>query len=169
MNKLINKRFLSLDYDIMYRLFNINMLYQLLVAIFVILCLNLFIMPETPLCQFPTIPPVSYYYTNPLFFPSYGYINSISDPFYYLGYGYKPPIKGDSLLGWNLFSPFLNAYSSYLYNFFEITTYGYSNSPYQTAFPYKTLPGTGYPYSRFVYPSYSYGSADFYKSWVNFQ
>ena len=47
-------------------------------------------------CQ--SLLPISYYYTNPLFFTDFGYINSITEPFYYIGYGYQPPIEGNYLL-----------------------------------------------------------------------
>jgi len=122
------------------------------------------------LCQYPSsILPVSYFYTNPLLFTGFGYINSIIEPFYYMGYGYFPPIEGNTLLAWNRYTPFNNAYASYLFNFFEIPTYTYFGSLNQTTFPYSTLPGTGYPYTRFQYPTYSYGSVGTYQGWVALQ
>ncbi len=112
--------------------------------------------------------PISYFYTNPLSFTDYGYINSITDPFYNLGYGYFPPIPGN-LLGLYNVNPFLTPYEDYLYNFFGNVTYPYFGSPYTTVFPFNTLPGTPIPYERFNYPSYVYGSGDFYLSWVLLQ
>lgn len=112
--------------------------------------------------------PISYFYTNPLYYTDYGYINSISAPFYYLGYGYFPPIDGN-LLGSYRVDPFLNPYIDYLYSFFDNFTYPYFGSPYTTVFPYNTLPGTMIPYERFNYPTYSYGSGTFYLNWVLLQ
>ena len=97
--------------------------------------------------------PTSYYYTNPLYFNDYGYFNTIN--------GY--------LLGFAPFTPFLTPDVAYVYNSFGISTYPYFGSPYQTTFPYSTLPGTPIPYARFDYPTYSYGSPDFYLSWVLLQ
>jgi hypothetical protein len=97
--------------------------------------------------------PSSYYYTNPLYFTDYGYFNTIN--------GY--------LLGFAPFTPFLTPDVVYAYNSFGIPTYPYFGSPYQTTFPYTTLPGTPIPYARFDYPTYSYGSPDFYLSWVLLQ
>lgn len=97
--------------------------------------------------------PISYYYTNPLYYSNYGYNNSIN--------GY--------LLGYLPFTPFLNPTASLAYNTLGIPTYPYVGSPYQTTFPYTTLPGTVIPYARFDYPSYVYGSPDFYLSWVLLQ
>jgi len=99
--------------------------------------------------QFPT----SYYYTNPLYYTNYGYFNTIN--------GY--------LLGYLPFTPFLNPVAAASYNSVGIPTYPYVGSPYQTTFPYTTLPGTVIPYARFDYPSYVYGSPDFYLSWVLLQ
>jgi len=97
--------------------------------------------------------PLSYYYTNPLYYPSYGYFNSIN--------GY--------LLGYAPFTPFLTPDVSAAYNLLGVPTYPYVASPYQTTFPYTTLPGTIIPYARFDYPSYVYGSPDFYLNWVLLQ
>ncbi|MGA1797056.1 MAG: hypothetical protein ACMUIS_09410 [bacterium] len=122
------------------------------------------------LCQYSSsVVPVSYFYTNPLFFTGFGYINSIIEPFYYMGYGYYPPIEGNTLLGWDRYTPFNNAYASFLLNFFEIPTYPYFGSVIQTTFPYRAMPGTGYPYARFEYPTYSYGSVSAYQGWVGLQ
>jgi hypothetical protein len=97
--------------------------------------------------------PSSYYYTNPLYYSGYGYFNSIN--------GY--------LLGFAPFTPFLTPDVAYSYNTLGIPTYPYFGSPYQTTFPYTTLPGTPIPYARFDYPTYAYGSPDFYLSWVLLQ
>ena len=114
------------------------------------------------------LPPVTYYYTNPLIFTDYGYFNSITDPFYNLGYGFFPPIPGN-LLGSYRVDPFLTPYENYLYTFFGKQTYPYFGSPYTTVFPFSTLPGTPIPYTRFSYPTYTYGAPDFYLSWVLLQ
>ena len=97
--------------------------------------------------------PTSYYYTNPLYYPSYGYFNTIN--------GY--------LLGFAPFTPFLTPDVATTYNGLGIPTFPYFGSPYQTTFPYTTLPGTVIPYTRFDYPTYVYGSPDFYLSWVLLQ
>ncbi|MBN2373524.1 hypothetical protein JXL19_07045 [bacterium] len=169
MNRLIKRGIYHTCYSKICPLLRIVKIHHTVNFTIAIFFMILIIHSNPALCQFPVIPPVSYYYTNPLYFSDYGYINSITDPFYYLGYGYKPPIEGDTLLGWNRFNPFLDAYSVYLYNFLGIPTYGYVNSPYQSVFPFRTLPGTGYPYERFVYPTYTYGSPEFYQNWVDIQ
>jgi len=97
--------------------------------------------------------PISYYYTNPLYYPSYGYFNSID--------GY--------LLGYLNFSPFLNPAVATQYNLASIPTWPYFGSPYQTTFPYQVYPGTPIPYARFSYPSYVYGDPSFYLNWVLLQ
>jgi hypothetical protein len=97
--------------------------------------------------------PISYYYTNPLYFTDYGYFNSIN--------GY--------LLGYAPYTPFLTYDVAAAYNLAGIPTYPYINSPYQTTFPYTTLPGTILPYARFDYPTYVYGSPDYYLNWVLIQ
>jgi hypothetical protein len=99
--------------------------------------------------QFPT----SYFYTNPLYYPSYGYFNTIN--------GY--------LLGYAPFTPFLTPNVAYTYNSYGIPTYPYFGSPYQTTFPYTTLPGTPIPYARFDYPTYAYGDPSFYLAWTLLQ
>jgi hypothetical protein len=106
-----------------------------------------------PMAQGQSIYPTSYYYTNPLYYSGYGYFNSIN--------GY--------LLGYAPYTPFLTPDVAYTYNSFGIPTYPYFGSPYQTTFPYTTLPGTPIPYARFDYPTYAYGSPDFYLSWVLLQ
>jgi hypothetical protein len=97
--------------------------------------------------------PSSYYYTNPLYYTGYGYFNSIN--------GY--------LLGYGVYTPFLNPSTALTYNTLGIPTYPYFGSPYQTTFPYTTLPGTPIPYARFDYPTYVYGDPSFYLSWVLLQ
>jgi len=151
-------------------LIHINRPKQRLLLSIGFLLLFLFISYEPAFCQFYDLtPPISYYYTNPLFFTDFGYINSIIEPFYYLGYGYKPPIEGNTLLAWNRYTPFHDAYSAYLFNFLEIPTYAFFGSPYQMPFPYQTLPGTEYPYARFQYPTYSYGAVSAYQGWLLIQ
>lgn len=113
--------------------------------------------------------PISYYYTNPLLYTDYGYVNSIIEPFYYIGYGYFPPISGNNLLGYYRVDPFLNYYNNYLYNYFGFATYPYIGSPYTTTYPFNTLPGTMLPYTRFSYPSFVYGSPSYYLNWVLLQ
>jgi hypothetical protein len=105
-----------------------------------------------PMAQAQVLP-TSYYYTNPLYYSGYGYFNSIN--------GY--------LLGFAPFTPFLTPDVAYSYNTLGIPTYPNFGSPYQTTFPYTTLPGTPIPYARFDYPTYAYGSPDFYLSWVLLQ
>ena len=97
--------------------------------------------------------PITYFYTNPLYYTNYGYFNSIN--------GY--------LLGYLPFTPFLGPVAAASYNALGIPTFPYVGSPYQTTFPYTTLPGTVIPYARFDYPTYVYGSPDFYLSWVLLQ
>lgn len=97
--------------------------------------------------------PISFNYTNPLFYPDYGYFNTIN--------GY--------LLGYAPFTPFLGPTAAAAYNLAGIPTFPYVSNPYQTTFPYTTLPGTIIPYARFDYPSYVYGSPDFYLNWVLIQ
>jgi hypothetical protein len=113
--------------------------------------------------------PISYYYTNPLFYSNYGYINSITDPFYYLGYGYQNPILGNDLLGAYTFTPFLNPYEVYLYDYFQIDTFPYLSYSQQIAFPYETLPGAIIPYTNPYIPTYTYGLIDNYLSWLTLQ
>jgi len=97
--------------------------------------------------------PTSYYYTNPLYYSSYGYFNTIN--------GY--------LQGFAPFTPFLAPTVSTAYNTLGIPTFPYFGSPYQTTFPYTTLPGTPIPYARFDYPTYSYGDPSFYLAWTLLQ
>jgi len=99
--------------------------------------------------QFPT----SYFYTNPLYYTDYGYFNSIN--------GY--------LLGFAPFTPFLTPDLAYAYTSLGIPTFPYFGSPYQTTFPYTTLPGTPIPYARFDYPTYVYGDPSFYLAWTLLQ
>ena len=103
----------------------------------------------TTRAQFPT----SYFFTNPLFYTDYGYFNSIN--------GY--------LLGFAPFTPFLTPDAAYSYNSYGIPTFPYFGSPYETTFPYATLPGTPIPYARFDYPTYVYGDPSFYLAWTLLQ
>jgi hypothetical protein len=121
----------------------------------------------TPMKTFSQGLPISYYYTNPLQFPNYSYFNSITDPFYYLGYGYKKPILGNDLLAANTYDPFLNYYQVYLFGQYGINTYPYVSYTEQIPFPYQALPGTFLPYSSPFYPTYTYGLVDNYYSWIN--
>jgi hypothetical protein len=97
--------------------------------------------------------PTSYYFTNPLYYSGYGYFNSID--------GY--------LLGYGTYTPFLSPTVATAYNSLGIPTYPYFGSPYQTTFPYTTLPGTPIPYARFDYPTYVYGDPSFYLAWTLLQ
>jgi hypothetical protein len=97
--------------------------------------------------------PTSYYYTSPLYYSDYGYFNTIN--------GY--------LLGFAPFTPFLGPDVAYAYNSLGIATYPYFGSPYETTFPYTTLPGTPIPYARFDYPTYTYGDPSFYLAWTLLQ
>jgi len=128
---------------------NFRFLRVLLMASFLAIGVVLLLGPMAQAQVFPT----SYYYTNPLYYSSYGYFNTIN--------GY--------LLGFAPFTPFLSPDVALTYNSLGIATYPYFGSPYQTTFPYTTLPGTPIPYARFDYPTYVYGSPDFYLSWVLLQ
>jgi hypothetical protein len=97
--------------------------------------------------------PTSYYYTSPQYYSGYGYFNTIN--------GY--------LLGYAPFTPFLTPDVAYTYNSLGIPTYPYFGSPYETTFPYTTLPGTPIPYARFDYPTYVYGDPSFYLAWTLLQ
>ncbi|MGA1867557.1 MAG: hypothetical protein ACMUJM_03310 [bacterium] len=94
--------------------------------------------------------PVSYYYTSPLVFPTYGYYNTID--------GY--------LLGYNTFSPFLAPDVTDAYTLANIPVYGYLTNPYSTAFPYATLDVSA-PYAAPVYPTFTFGSPDLYALWLD--
>ncbi|MGA1840961.1 MAG: hypothetical protein ACMUIU_10075 [bacterium] len=87
---------------------------------------------------------------------------------YYTSYGYFNSING-YLLGYAPFTPFLIPDVSAAYNLAGIPTYPYFGSPYQTTFPYQTSPGPMIPHARFDYPTYVYGSPDFYHLWVLLQ
>ena len=128
---------------------NISFLKVWVVVAILAISMVLFSVPKAQAQAFPT----SYFYTNPLYYSGYGYFNSIN--------GY--------LLGFAPFTPFLTPDVTLAYNTLGIPTYPYFGSPYQTTFPYTTLPGTPIPYARFDYPTYVYGSPDFYLSWVLLQ
>ena len=93
--------------------------------------------------------------------------------FPYVGYLYFNSINS-YMLGYNPFTPFLPK-SNAIPCFppwscdYPFPTYPYFGSPYLTAFPYATMPGTPIPYERFDYPTYSYGSPEFYLMWVLLQ
>jgi len=127
---------------------NFRFLRVFVIAIFLAIGIALLFGPMAQ-AQFPT----SYFYTNPLYYTGYGYFNSIN--------GY--------LLGFAPFTPFLTPAVSYTYNSLGIPTYPYFGSPYQTTFPYTTLPGTPIPYARFDYPTYVYGDPSFYLAWTLLQ
>ena len=100
--------------------------------------------------------PTSYFYTNPLFYSSYGYTN---------------PISGTAtLLGYAPFSPFYDpAYIASLASLttpISIASYAYPLSPYVTPFPYLTTPGAVSPYVTFDYPYYLYGDPAVYLAWT---
>jgi len=102
---------------------------------------------------FAQLYPISYYYTNPLYYSTYGYFNTINS----------------SLLGTAAFSPFLTPTLTSTYSLAGIPTYPYVASPYQTTFPYTTLPGTISPYTSFTYPSLTFASPALYLDWVLLQ
>lgn len=112
-------------------------------------------------------------YAHSQFFPYCPYISPpslcylLSYP-YYTNYGYFNSIDG-YLLGYIPFTPFLNQNVSAAYNIAGIPTYSYLGSPYQTTFPYQTVPGSINPYTRFTYPAYIYGIPDFYLNWILLQ
>ena len=87
---------------------------------------------------------------NPRFDP---YFNSINNP----------------LLGYMSFTPFLSPQTSMVYGLARIPTYQFFGSPYRNTFPYITPGRTGLPYARFDYPTYVYGSTDFYVDWISLQ
>jgi hypothetical protein len=118
--------------------------FAVVLAIGVVLCFG-----PIAQAQFPT----SYYYTSPSYYSDYGYFNSIN--------GY--------LLGFAPFTPFLTPDVASVYAYSGIPTFPYFGSPYQTTFPYTTLPGTPIPYARFDHPTYSYGDPSFYLAWTLLQ
>ncbi len=97
----------------------------------------------------------SWYHTNPLYYPSYGYSDPTSD--------------SSILLGFSPFSPFYDPADieslAALATPISIPSYGYPYSPYVSPFPYLTTPGAVSPYTSFSYPYYSYGSPSFYSTW----
>ena len=100
--------------------------------------------------------PASYYYTNPLYYPSYAYTNTISS---YDSY-YDP-----YLLGFNTYSPFLAPPVADAYTLAGLSVYPYLTNPYQTTFPYATLDVYN-PYSPVAYPTFNYGDPSLFAYWV---
>jgi hypothetical protein len=94
--------------------------------------------------------PASYYYTQPLYYPSYAYSNTI-DGF---------------LLGFNTYSPFLAPSVASAYTTAGIDVYPYLSNPFSTAFPYATLDVLN-PYAPVAYPTFTYGDPSLYAYWVN--
>lgn len=82
---------------------------------------------------------------------------------------YFNSISLNYLLGCSPYSPFLTKVNSGLYNLLGIPTYPNSGLQYHTTFPYTTLLSTMIPYARFDYPTYVYGSPDFYLGWLLLQ
>ncbi|MGA1867559.1 MAG: hypothetical protein ACMUJM_03320 [bacterium] len=96
--------------------------------------------------------PLSYYYTSPLFYPSYSYSNTITG----------------NLLGYLPFTPFLNPSATSLYTRAGITTYPFTYqilNQYTTTIPFTTLDSFS-PYALPAYPSYLYGDPSWYAYWV---
>jgi hypothetical protein len=93
--------------------------------------------------------PASFYYTQPLFYTSYGYANTID--------GY--------LLGYNTYSPFLAPSVYPAYNLAGIPTFPYLTNPFQTTFPYATLDVYA-PYAPPAYPTFTYGDPSLYSLWI---
>jgi hypothetical protein len=93
--------------------------------------------------------PASFYYTQPLFYTSYGYANTID--------GY--------LLGYNTYSPFLAPPVASTYNLAGIPTFPYLTNPFQTTFPYATLDVYA-PYAPPAYPTFTYGDPSLYSLWI---
>ena len=94
------------------------------------------------------------------------YLDSLCPDNYNL---YFNSIGLNSLLGCSTYSPFLTKINSGLYNLLGIPTYPNLGLQYENTFPYTTLSSTIIPYTRFDYPSYVYGSPDFYLIWVLLQ
>jgi hypothetical protein len=94
--------------------------------------------------------PASFYYTQPLYYPSYAYTNTID--------GY--------LLGYNTYSPFLAPPVADAYTLAGIDVYPYLTNPYSTAFPYATLDVLA-PYAPPAYPTFTYGDPALYALWVS--
>jgi hypothetical protein len=94
--------------------------------------------------------PASYYYTQPLYYPTYAYSNTID--------GY--------LLGFNTFNPFLAPPVADTYALAGIPTFPYLTNPFATTFPYATL-NVLPPYTPPVYPTFTYGSVDLYSLWLS--
>ena len=100
--------------------------------------------------------PTSYYFTNPLFYSTYGYSNTITG--------------GAGLLGYAPFTPFFDpvyiASLAALATPIIIPSYGFPGSPYVTPWPYQTTPGAVSPYVSFSYPYFAYGDPTVYSAWT---
>lgn len=97
--------------------------------------------------------PISYYYTQPLLYPAYPYLNTI-DPY---------------LLGYTTPSIFLDPATTALYDAAGFTTYPYPYqflNQYTTVIPYATLDPLS-PYALPAYPTYLYGDPSWYATWVD--
>jgi hypothetical protein len=93
--------------------------------------------------------PASFYYTQPLFYTSYGYANTID--------GY--------LLGYNTYSPFLAPSVADYYAYSGLSVYPYLTNPFQTTFPYATLDVLA-PYAPPAFPTFTYGDPALYSLWI---
>ena len=106
--------------------------------------------------------PASYYYTQPLYYPSYTYTNTIDSYYastidsYYSSY----------LLGYNTYNPFLAPPVADAYTLAGLDVYPYLTNPYSTAFPYATLDVLA-PYAPPAYPTFTYGDPALYALWVS--
>jgi len=94
--------------------------------------------------------PISYYYTQPLYYPTYGYTNAIDS----------------YLLGYNTYSPFLAPAVADVYALAGLDVYPYLTNPYSTTFPYATLDVLA-PYAPPVYPTFTYGLPSLYSLWLD--
>jgi hypothetical protein len=93
--------------------------------------------------------PASYYYTSPLYYPSYAYTNTIDS----------------YLLGFNTYSPFLAPPVADAYTLAGLNVYPYLTNPFSTAFPYATLDVYN-PYAPVAYPTFTYGDPALFAYWV---
>jgi hypothetical protein len=100
--------------------------------------------------------PASFYYTQPTYYTSYGYANTIT------GYDYYDAF----LLGYNTYSPFLAPSVADAYALAGLSVYPYLTNPYQTTFPYATLDVYA-PYAPVAYPTFTYGDPYSYGYWVD--
>lgn len=101
--------------------------------------------------------PVSYYYTSPLYYPTYSYTNTISS--------YDSSYYDPFLLGFNTYSPFLAPPVADAHTLAGIDVYGYLTNPFSTAFPYATLDVYN-PYAPVAYPTFTYGDPSLFAYWL---